>query len=146
MLTDQLETSMPELHVKVRSDSVLLNHFNVSDFKLPRIVLLPRMVITKFGLNYLCQIQLMVTKHYFHWCTINLLSPGTVILNVILKLYLQNHVLKTSCEIFPRSVPENPYDNTWTLAHIMAWWHQAKCHFLNQCWPSSMMPYGVSRP
>ena len=28
----------------------------------------------------------------------------------------------------------------------MAWCHQATSHYLNQCWPRSMSPYGVTRP
>ena len=28
----------------------------------------------------------------------------------------------------------------------MAWCHQATSHYLNQCWPRSPMPYGVTRP
>ena len=28
----------------------------------------------------------------------------------------------------------------------MAWCHQATSHYPNQCWQSSMMPYGVTRP
>ena len=28
----------------------------------------------------------------------------------------------------------------------MAWCHQATSHYLSQCWPSSMSPYGVTRP
>ena len=28
----------------------------------------------------------------------------------------------------------------------MAWCHQATSHYLNQCWPWSMLPYGVTRP
>ena len=28
----------------------------------------------------------------------------------------------------------------------MAWCHQASSHYQNQCWPSFMLPYGVTRP
>ena len=28
----------------------------------------------------------------------------------------------------------------------MAWCHQATSHYLNQCWPKSPTPYGVTRP
>ena len=31
-----------------------------------------------------------------------------------------------------------------TLAQIMDWCHQATSHYLSQCWPSSMPPYGVT--
>ena len=29
---------------------------------------------------------------------------------------------------------------------VMAWCHQGTSHYLSQCWPSSMSPYGVTRP
>ena len=28
----------------------------------------------------------------------------------------------------------------------MAWCHQATSHYLNQCWPRSILPYGITRP
>ena len=28
----------------------------------------------------------------------------------------------------------------------MAWCHEATSHYLSQCWPSSLSPYGVTRP
>ena len=33
-----------------------------------------------------------------------------------------------------------------TLVQVMAWCRQATSHYLSQCWPSSMSPYGVTRP
>ena len=32
------------------------------------------------------------------------------------------------------------------LVKVMAWCRQATSHYLSQCWPSSMSPYGVTRP
>ena len=29
---------------------------------------------------------------------------------------------------------------------VMAWCHQATSHYLSQCWPRSMSPYGITRP
>ena len=37
-------------------------------------------------------------------------------------------------------------DEKSSLVQIMAWCRQATSQFLNQCWPSSMLPYGVTRP
>ena len=31
-----------------------------------------------------------------------------------------------------------------TLIQVMAWCRQATSHYLNQCWPRSMLPYGVT--
>ena len=33
-----------------------------------------------------------------------------------------------------------------TLVQVMAWSHQAISHYLNQYWPRSPMPYGITRP
>ena len=40
---------------------------------------------------------------------------------------------------------------TWTvdqstLVQVMAWCCQATSHYLSQCWPRSLSPYGVTRP
>ena len=40
----------------------------------------------------------------------------------------------------------NLADDRSTLVQVMAWCHQATSHYLNQCWPRSMSPYGVTRP
>ena len=37
-------------------------------------------------------------------------------------------------------------DDKSKLFQVMAWCHQAPSHYLNQCWPSFMLPYGVTRP
>ena len=42
--------------------------------------------------------------------------------------------------------PNKPQAITFTLVQVMAWCHQATSHYLNQCWPRSMSPYGVTRP
>ena len=37
-------------------------------------------------------------------------------------------------------------DDKSTLVQVMAWCRQATSHYLNQCWPRSLAPYGVTRP
>ena len=39
-----------------------------------------------------------------------------------------------------------PYlvDDDSTLVQVMAWCRQATSHYMSQCWPRSMSPYGVS--
>ena len=37
-------------------------------------------------------------------------------------------------------------DDKSTLVQVMAWCHQAASNYMSQCWPSSMSPYGVTRP
>ena len=45
-----------------------------------------------------------------------------------------------------RWVPQNPNDHKSTLVQVMAWCRQATSHYLSQCWPRSMSPYGVTGP
>ena len=33
-----------------------------------------------------------------------------------------------------------------TLVQVLAWCRQAPSHYLSQCWPKSVLPYGVTRP
>ena len=63
-----------------------------------------------------------------------------------------NFVNEIFCLAFLIGIFESSYDNTirwmlWdctndnsTLVQVIAW-----CHYLNQCWPSSMMPYAITR-
>ena len=37
-------------------------------------------------------------------------------------------------------------DGQSTLVQVMAWCHQATSHYLSQCWPRSLSPYGATRP
>ena len=43
-------------------------------------------------------------------------------------------------------MPQDLTDDKSTLVQVMAWCHQATSHYLNQCWPRSPRPYGVTRP
>ena len=45
-----------------------------------------------------------------------------------------------------RWMPWDLNDDKSTLVQVMAWCRQATSHYLSQCWPSSMSPYGVTRP
>ena len=36
-------------------------------------------------------------------------------------------------------------DDKSTLVQVMAWCRQATSHYLSQCWPRSLTPYGVTR-
>ena len=37
-------------------------------------------------------------------------------------------------------------DDKSTMVQVMAWCRQATSHYLSQCWPRLMLPYGVIRP
>ena len=51
-----------------------------------------------------------------------------------------------SFEIALMWMPLNFTDNQSTLVQVMAWCRQATSHYLGQCWPWSLSPYGVIRP
>ena len=40
---------------------------------------------------------------------------------------------------------DQTYDKS-TLGQVMAWCRQVTSHYLSQCWPRSLSPYGVTRP
>ena len=52
----------------------------------------------------------------------------------------------THCEIAAGWMPQNLTDEKSTLVQVMAWCCQAASHYLNQCWPRSVSPYGITRP
>ena len=43
-------------------------------------------------------------------------------------------------------MPQDLTDDKSTLVQVMAWCRKATSHYLSQCWPSSVLPYGVIRP
>ena len=43
-------------------------------------------------------------------------------------------------------MPQDLTDEKSAFVQVMAWCRQATSHYLNQCWPRSPMPYGVTRP
>ena len=58
---------------------------------------------------------------------------------------LQIEFLSTSCKITLRCRPHNPNDEL-TLFQAMAWCRHSTNHYLSQCWPRSMSPYGGTMP
>ena len=50
------------------------------------------------------------------------------------------------CEIVLRWLSLDFTDDQSTLVQVMAWCCQAASHYLSQCWPRSLLPYGVTRP
>ena len=51
-----------------------------------------------------------------------------------------------SCEITLIWLSLDFTDDGSTLVQVMAWCRQATRHCLSQCWPTSLSPYGVTRP
>ena len=51
-----------------------------------------------------------------------------------------------SCEIALIWISLDFADKQSPLVQVMVWYRQSTSHYLSQCWPSSMSPYGVTRP
>ena len=51
-----------------------------------------------------------------------------------------------SCENDLRWMSLDLSDDESTLVQVMAWCRQATSHYLSQCWPRSLLPYGVTKP
>ena len=73
------------------------------------------------------------------WCGSNFKST-------IFKLIIQNSSLGTHCEIALMLMPQNLTDETLTLVQLIAWSRQARNHYLSQCSPRSVSPYGITKP
>ena len=72
---------------------------------------------------------------------VNSLAPtgcGSSFEIIIFQLIIIN--LVNRCE------PQNLIDDKSVLVQVMAWCRQATSHYLNQCRPRYMSPYGVTRP
>ena len=83
-----------------------------------------------------------------HFCMVNSLVPkrcGSTFTRVYFKLILWIDILSIPSKIGLRWVPQNLADEKSPLAQVMAWCHQSTSHYLIQCWPRSIMPYGVTR-
>ena len=66
--------------------------------------------------------------------------------HVIFKHILVIDGWSISCEIALQWMSLDFTDDQSTLVQIMAWCHQAKSHYLSQCWPRSLLPYCITRP
>ena len=80
---------------------------------------------------------------------LNSLSAGRCISNfenIISDHTLQINFMSISCEIALRWIPANLTNGKSTLVQVIAWCRQATSHYLSQCWPRSLLPYGVIRP
>ena len=80
---------------------------------------------------------------------INSLTPGKFewkFRYVIFKRILVTDGWDISCEISLIWMCLDFAVNQSTLVQVMAWCCQAASHYLSQCWPRSLSPYGVIRP
>ena len=80
---------------------------------------------------------------------INSLAPGKFEWNfrhVIFKQILVIDGWGISCEIALTWMSLDFIDDQSTLVQVMIWCRQAASHYLSQCWPRFLLPYGVTRP
>ena len=85
----------------------------------------------------------------FHKLQINSLVPGGFrcdFKSSIFKLVLLIGTIRASLDKALRWMPWDFTDDKSTLVQVMAWCRQAPSHYLSQCWPRSMSPYGVTKP
>ena len=80
---------------------------------------------------------------------INSLTPGRFYWNfryAIFTLMFSIYGWVISFQIAHRWLSQDFTDDKSTLVQVMAWYRQAKSHYLSQCCPRSLSPYGVTRP
>ena len=83
------------------------------------------------------------------WCLFNSLAPGKFQWNFIYVIFKRILVIDDwgiyrEIALIWRSLDFT--NDQSTQVQVMAWCHQATSHYLSQCWPSSMSPYGITRP
>ena len=66
--------------------------------------------------------------------------------NVIFNLVLLIGISRSSYGNALQWMPQDLTDDESTLVQVMAWCRQATSHYLSQCLPRSLSPYGVTRP
>ena len=52
--------------------------------------------------------------------------------------------INASCETTHRWMPHSTFNDKSTLAHVMAWCHQAPSHYISQCWSHHLCRHLVS--
>ena len=85
---------------------------------------------------------------YWKLTSINSLAPGKFEWNfryLILQIISVIDGWGIPCELALRWMSLDFTDDKSTLVQVMAWCRQATSHYLSQCWPRSLPPYGVTR-
>ena len=80
---------------------------------------------------------------------LNSLTPGRFQRNIRKAIFQPILVIdgwSISCKIVLKWMPMDLTYGKSTLVQVMAWCCQAPSHYLSQCWPRSLSPYGVIRP
>ena len=86
---------------------------------------------------------------YWYFWAINSLALGRFKVNfkwVIFKLTLVVNGWGISCDTALIWTSLDHTYNKSAFVQVMAWCRQATSHYLSQCWPRSLSPYGITRP
>ena len=73
-------------------------------------------------------------------------APGCHFKTAIFNLVLLIGIFTSSNDNALRWMSWGLTDDKSALVQVMAWCRHAASHYLRQCWPSFMSPYGVTRP
>ena len=96
-----------------------------------------------------CKVTSWQLRSWNRGICVNSLDPersGYDAENSILNLVLLVGSFRSSYDNILRWMPGNLVVDQSTLAQVMAWCHEATSHYLSQCLPRSMSPYGTTRP
>ena len=77
-------------------------------------------------------------RNYTHYILMNSLAPEKCDINhksEISEHVLKIDIMKTSCEISPRFIPQDTYNHESTLVQAISWCRVGKSHYRGQCWP-----------
>ena len=102
-------------------------------------------VVDRWGLEF----GLMIDDFTITTAWLNSLTPGKFEWNFrysILQIISVIGGWGISCELALRWMSLDLADDKSTLVQVMAWCRQAISHYLSQCWPRSLSPYGVYGP
>ena len=80
---------------------------------------------------------------------INSLTPGRychIFKQVTFQHFVVSDIKNSFYEIVSSLMPMVWLNDQSTLVQVMAWCRQAPSHYLSQCWPRSLSPYGITRP
>ena len=108
------------------------------------IILIP-LIWLSFAIGIRCKFVVMIFLHCIKICHL-VLYMQNCLRNVNLRLVLFIDGWGISCEITPRWMSLDLNEDKSTLVQVMAWCRQATSHYLSQCWPRSLQPYGITRP
>ena len=82
-------------------------------------------------------------------CMLNSLAPGKFEWNfrsLIFQIISMIDGWGISCELTRKWMSFDLIDDKSILVQVMAWCCQATSHYLSQCWPRSLSPYGITKP